>query len=274
MIVQENVNRLNSVISYIEDHLDAPIEYKKLAKILCVNEYSLHRIFFFVSDMSLSEYIRKRRISSACNDLLNGSKVIEVAMKYQYESSTSFGRSFKKMMGFSPKNITHFSNQIKYFPILHFETPQKSFQELSYELIENVSLNLYSVHKKIKRKELPLIVSSFWDTFLVKEEFRNVDKRYGIVEYDRFTDTPEITTYHIAYLKPFPKSKPYHIENRTFLKFRIESRKAEDISLFTKYIYSSFIPYSCFKIDTIPDIEEYVGNQTTNIYIPVTYKSF
>ena len=75
-----SIDKLNELIKYIEDNLDKELEYKTLANILCVNEYSLHRIFYFVTNMSLAEYIRKRRLTVACTDLLNGVKVIDVSV--------------------------------------------------------------------------------------------------------------------------------------------------------------------------------------------------
>ena len=86
-----NNNRLKELVEYIENHLTEEIEYKELAKILLVNEYTLHRIFYFVTNITLAEYIRKRRLSMAAIDLLEkNSKVLDVAIKYQYDSGTSF----------------------------------------------------------------------------------------------------------------------------------------------------------------------------------------
>ena len=117
----ENINRLNALINYIEDNLDNPIEYKNLAKILCVNEYTLHRIFYFVANISLAEYIRKRRLSKAFEELKTTNiKVIDLALKYQYDSSTSFSRAFKSMFGITPSQCKDDKMQYKQFPIIKF----------------------------------------------------------------------------------------------------------------------------------------------------------
>ena len=60
-----------------------------------VSEYSLQRIFMFITDLSLSEYIRKRRLSRAFEELKTSDiKIIDLSIKYQYESSISFSRAF------------------------------------------------------------------------------------------------------------------------------------------------------------------------------------
>lgn len=264
-----SIDKLNKLIEYIENNLDKELDYKNLAKLLCVNEYSLHRIFYFVTDISLSDYIRKRRLTVSCTDLLNGMKVIDVALKYGYDSATSFGRAFKKMMGFTPKDIFENKNKLKAFPIFDFAKISKTNEEIKYSLVKNVTFDLYSVFKSMPIDIIPQIASPFWDEMLANKDFIFKDKRYGIVEYDKFTEEPQTATYHIASTCNFKGSKKYIIENKTFLKFSIESRKATDISSFTNMIYACVIPYLGYNLDTIPDIEEYEGELTTNIYIPI-----
>ena len=86
---------LNKMINYIENNLENKIEYEKLAKILGVSEYTMKSIFSLLCNTSISEYIRKRRLSNAGFDLCKSrEKIIDVALKYQYENATSFSRAF------------------------------------------------------------------------------------------------------------------------------------------------------------------------------------
>ena len=79
-----NYEYLNNMIQYIEEHLTEKISYKELAKIVGVSEYSLQRIFTFLTNISLSEYIRKRRLSKAFEELKKSDiKIIDLAIKYQ-----------------------------------------------------------------------------------------------------------------------------------------------------------------------------------------------
>ena len=75
---KQSNERFNELINYIEDNLCEDINYKKLSQILGVNEYTMHRIFLFITNYTLAEYIRKRRLSMAALDLVdNGDKIIE-----------------------------------------------------------------------------------------------------------------------------------------------------------------------------------------------------
>jgi len=173
------------------------------------------------------------------------------------------------MMGFSPKDIIKNKDNLKLLPVFNFEKFNDTFEEINYSIVRNVSFNLYSISKSMPIEIIPQIASPFWDEMLANKEFVYSEKRYGIVEYDKLTSVPRMATYHIASTEKFKGSKSYNIENKTFLKFSIESRKATDISSFTNMIYACVIPYLGYNLDTIPDVEEYVGKATTNIYIPI-----
>ena len=76
---------LNEAISYIEDNLEDKIDYKKISQILEMNEYSAQNIFYVLCNISVSDYIRKRRLSNAGYDLYNTNEtVMDIAIKYQY----------------------------------------------------------------------------------------------------------------------------------------------------------------------------------------------
>ena len=72
-----NFEYLNKMIQYIEENLTEEMDYKKLAQIVGVSEYSLQRIFIFLTNISISEYIRKRRLSKICSDIFYMNKDLE-----------------------------------------------------------------------------------------------------------------------------------------------------------------------------------------------------
>ena len=64
-----NFECLNNMIIYIEDNLTENIDYKKLARFVNMSEYNLQRVFTFLTGISIAEYIRKRRLSRAFEEL-------------------------------------------------------------------------------------------------------------------------------------------------------------------------------------------------------------
>ncbi len=267
----QNQNRLNALIKYIEENLTEKIEYKDLARILLVNEYTLHRIFYFVTNITLADYIRKRRLSMSAIDLLEkNSKVLDVAIKYQYDSGTSFSRAFKKMMGFLPKDIHKNMDKIKYFPILTFEDTSEEQKELTFEKVENISFEFYTIHKHVKMNHISEMASKFWKD--VYKEKGNIfeGNAYGLVEYNvyDYNENSDVT-YYIASTQKFKGSNKYIINNKKFLVFEINTIDGKQIGKFTHNLYVNFIPYSGYNLDNVPDIEEYIDDKKTRIYIAV-----
>ena len=99
----EWLKNLSNAIEYIESHLDTEISYEEAARIACCSTYYFQRLFSYVAGISLSEYIRKRRMSQAAFELQRtDKKVLDVAFEYGYTSPTAFNRAFQSVHGITP----------------------------------------------------------------------------------------------------------------------------------------------------------------------------
>ncbi len=131
------LKRMNEAISYIEESLDQEIDYNQVAKIACCSTFHFGRIFAFASDMTLGEYIRQRRLSMAALDLINTSdKVIDIALKYGYNSPTAFTRAFINMHGITPSAARENGVLLKSFPRITFQMSIKGGKEMNYKIEE------------------------------------------------------------------------------------------------------------------------------------------
>lgn len=102
---------LNQITKYIDDNLENEIDYDVLAKIMGVNSYTMQKIFSLISGISLAEYIRKRRLSNAGYDLYEtNAKVMDIAIKYQYDNATSFSRAFESFHDIKPSQVNKLQN--------------------------------------------------------------------------------------------------------------------------------------------------------------------
>ena len=81
------IDQLNRAIEYIELNLTDAEALASVADVTSYSSYHFQRIFNYLTDMPLSEYIRKRKMSAAVVDLQRGEKIIEVAVKYGYNSA-------------------------------------------------------------------------------------------------------------------------------------------------------------------------------------------
>ena len=88
---------LQRAIDYVEDHLTEPLDYAEIARQAYSSSFHFQRIFSILCGYTLGEYIRSRRLTLAGNELLRtDSKVIDVALKYGYDSPESFSRAFAR----------------------------------------------------------------------------------------------------------------------------------------------------------------------------------
>jgi AraC family transcriptional regulator len=99
------VNRMNAAVDYIEEHIEGgePIDEAALCRITACSFSLFQGSFTQISGLSLSEYIRRRKLTLATHDLQNtDEKVIDIALKYGYQSADAFTVAFKRMHGVSP----------------------------------------------------------------------------------------------------------------------------------------------------------------------------
>ena len=127
--VKSTAERLNDVIDYIENHLTDTVEQEAIARIACCSYYDAGRMFSLVAGLSISDYIRNRRLALAGEELKhNNARVIDVALKYQYDSPVSFSRAFQKFHGFAP-SLAHKDCAIfQPFPRLVYQIRAKEVQ--------------------------------------------------------------------------------------------------------------------------------------------------
>jgi len=102
----EWVKGLQKAIDYIEDHITEDIDYAEIAKQAYSSSFHFLRVFHIICGYSIGEYIRNRRLSLAGTDLSSrNEKVIDIALKYGYNSPESFSRAFTKFRGITPVQV-------------------------------------------------------------------------------------------------------------------------------------------------------------------------
>ncbi len=131
----EWLEKLGAAIDYIEDNLEKEISYDEAACIACCSTYYFQRIFSYVSGVSLSEYIRRRKMTQAAFELQRtDSKVIEVAYKYGYSSPTSFNRAFQSVHGIAPIVAKNMSCTLCAYPSIQFSIKVSGGSAMSYRI--------------------------------------------------------------------------------------------------------------------------------------------
>ena len=122
----ELIKGMNQALQYIEEHLSEEIDRREVARIALCSEYHFNRMFSFLAGISLTEYIRKRRLTLAVFDLENSSlRIIDIAVKYGYSSPDSFTRAFHRFHGISPSEARIKGSTLKAYPRMSFQLTVK-----------------------------------------------------------------------------------------------------------------------------------------------------
>ena len=137
---------MNNVVRYVEENLTQPIEYEKMARIVGCSTYEFSRIFSFITGMSISEYVRCRRLSQAVFDIQHGNaKIIDIALKYCYESPAAFTRAFKDMHGTAPISARKSNVPFKNYPALKFVISIKGVSEMNFKIVEKPAFSVIGI---------------------------------------------------------------------------------------------------------------------------------
>ncbi|MED3624630.1 AraC family transcriptional regulator [Neobacillus thermocopriae] len=146
----DSLSRMNKALAYIEEHLTEEIDYREVAKIAHCSEYHFKRMFSFLSGIGLSEYIRRRRLTLAALDLKDTNlRIIDIAIKYGYDSADSFSRAFHSIHGILPSEARGENAQVKAFPRMTFQLSIKGGCEMNYRIVEKGPFKVVGFKKRV-----------------------------------------------------------------------------------------------------------------------------
>lgn len=136
---------MNIAMDYIESNLTGTIDFNVAARLVGCSTWEFQRIFSFLTHISLGEYIRKRRLTLAAYDIKGSElRIIDIALKYGYESASAFSRAFSKLYGITPSAARDTFIDLNAYPKINFQLIEKErfkkmskFAERGYVVREN-----------------------------------------------------------------------------------------------------------------------------------------
>ena len=264
----EWLKKIGAAIDYIEDHLDKEISYDETARIACCSTYYFQRIFSYVSGISLSEYIRRRRMTQAAFELQRtDSRVMDVALKYGYSSPTSFNRAFQSVHGITPLAAKNAGCTLCAYPSIKFSIKVLGGSAMSYHIEKKEGFRIIGIRTPLVEdaKENMRIVPAFWEETLQKYngileigDLSNGNPK-GILGVSVYQD-PKNIYYYIA----VPSDKPVPdgmaecvIPEATWVVFENEGIFKDDVQGVFRRFLTEFLPFSGYEYAGLPDVEIY-----------------
>lgn len=263
----EWLKNLSNAIDYIENNLAGEISYEEAAKIACCSTYYFQRMFTYVAGISLSEYIRHRRMTQAAFDLqTTDMKVLNVALKYGYTSPTSFNRAFQSVHGISPISAKTQGSVLNAYPPIKFSVKVTGGNVMSYRVEEKEATRIVGIRipLTLDMEENIKLVPPFWSTVLKSSQFPeicNLSNQFpkGVLGVTACQSSDEIYYYIAAATdKPTPDGMfEYEIPAATWVIFESDGRFKESIQSIFRRFLTEWLPFSGYTYAELPDIEVY-----------------
>ena len=275
------VDGMNKAIDYIENHLTDKIDEKEISQITACSFSLFQGSFTQITGIPLSEYIRRRKLTCAAYDLQNTcDKVIDIGLKYGYQSPDAFSVAFKRFHGVTPTEAKNDGIKLTFYCRLSFAITIKGVNKMEYTIMERAPFKVMGIRRTTpygggtwaivksdgSNESIKDLSGRFYDLGLCFgfDEDGNNDYMCAI-EWDAET-VPNLDFFE------YPKT--------TWLKFEAKGNISDQIlgSVWQK-INNEFLPQSKYKKSGLPTIEKYVfWDEATDkcnveIWIPVAIKN-
>lgn len=285
----EWITGIQRAINYVEDHITEELDYADIAKEAACSNFYFQRMFSLLCGFSLGEYIRNRRLTLAGSELSStGTKVIDVALKYGYESPESFTRAFVKFHGITPSEAKKDGSMLRSFSRLSVQIILKGGTIMDYKVVEKEAFKIIEkveTHSAVDSANLNTL-PDFWDrsrrngTLEKLLEIGN-DKTYlfGVCYGNESTDN-ETFDYSIAIACDEDCEVPEgyrmsEIPARTWVVFECVGAMPLAIQELWRKICAEFFPTSDYQPTYEMDIEAYTDGDMSSpdyrseIWVPV-----
>ncbi len=262
---------VNHAIEYMEEHLTEEITLADIAKSVNLSAFHFQRAFSLLTEMSPAEYLRTRRLSQAGAELINGkSKVIDVALKYGYDSPESFSKAFTRFHGVSPMQVKN-GSPIRFMNryTVRIMIDGGCIMEYKIEQWEAVDLLVHtgSFHAETSEQEIPV----FWDAYYADEKLRKIPGYLGVCAQQK-TDG-DVFTYGIGCRASDVDGVPdgfeiLHIPEHTWAVFKCVGPMPKTIQDMWGKIYREWLPVADYELVPDYDIENYLpGDPSSKSYV-------
>ncbi len=282
----EWLKKLNEAINYIENNLDSKISYDEAARIACCSTFYFQRLVSYVSGISLSEYIRRRRMTQAAFELQRtDAKVLDIALKYGYTSPTSFNRAFQSVHGITPTAARNTGSTLNAYPAIHFSVQVTGENAMAYRIAEKSSMRMVGIRLPLSTnmEENQKNIPQFWKSVLTSNLFseicsladKSTQKIFGISLYEN----SQSFFYYIAVATnpPAPVGMfAFEIPEATWVIFENDGNFKENVQNIFRRFYTQWLPFSGYEYAGLPDIEVYPvckeipSNGHSEVWIAIT----
>jgi AraC family transcriptional regulator len=271
----EWLERLNDALDYLEANLEAEVDTLRAAQIAACSQFHFQRMFTYIAGVPLGEYIRRRRMTLAALALTAGEeKVIDLALRYGYESPTAFNRAFQSVHGVPPSRAREAGVRLTAYPRITFTLTVKGETAMNYRIETMGAFRIIGMKTTLPMdmEQSFAAVPAFWGRSVARvpellplaagepKGLLGVSACMGGETFD----------YYIAVASDAPAPEgmvEYAVPAGTWAIFVCEGPMPEAMQSLQKRIVTEWLPTSGYEYANAPDVEVYfAGDQRAADY--------
>ena len=270
------INEMQKAIDYIEVNLDKDINFEKVSKEVGMSSFYFHRIFTAIIGISPTAYIRNRRLTIAAQEISkNNESILDIALKYGFESHEAFSRAFKNFHGIVPKVARTNGSELKNFSKANLNIEVNNNNILNYRIESKGTIKILAYFRQFNiedKDEIPKYWKNLKESGALEKISNNYKKDlFGIcigtqsdVEYKYgigIEQTEDVETNI--------EMEKIEIPASTWVVFKCEGQNENGINELWSRIYKEFFVTSSYKQSMDIDFELY-DDKNTEIWIPIS----
>lgn len=175
------IEGIQNALAYIEDHLTEEITIEEVAEKAYVSEFHFQRIFHVLCGFSVGEYIRNRRLTLAAQELSTSQeKVIDIAIKYGYDSPDSFARAFTKFHGIKPSEAKKKGVNLRNFAPLRIKLSLEGGTMMEYKIVEKAAFTVMGRKRNFNTETSYQEIPEYWNEHFADGGSNIVVGMYGL----------------------------------------------------------------------------------------------
>ena len=277
--------RMENALEYIENNLEETLSVETIAKVAYSSPFHFQRMFHVWTGITLGEYIRKRKLTLAAQQLaISSVKVVDVALNFGYDSPEAFSKAFRKVHGVAPSQARQGGASLKAFPRVSIQLAGWEEEEIDYYIVDKEAFTVVGKSAELNCGSEGRSRQWFWRECRLDGTLQKLDSLGKNENFLGITmNFNEEFTYMVA-KEDDPASMPkglelYTMPPSTWAIFSWVGRLPDSIQNGINSIYRVWFPATEFEHSGLPEIEVYLpGNDQLECsrceaWIPIVKRS-
>lgn len=252
---------IENALRYIEENLSGELTVGRIAEKVNISPFYFQKGFSMLCGYSVGEYIRMRRLSVAGSELVTSdNKVIDLALKYGYDSPDSFTKAFTRFHGSTPMDVRRKGALLKSFAPLHIKIILDGGNTMEYRVEEKPEFRVMGVSKIFSYETANADIPQYWDEIHVQAAVKPVEGMYGIC----FDEEMGGNRFRYMIADDLEEGKAgeknletYEVPRHTWAIFPCRGAMPLSLQEVNRRIFSEWLPASNYEIAEGYNIEYY-----------------